>query len=78
VLAGTIRVENHDSKKYTVELDCSGNHKSFTIDSSTTASYTFDSTEKSCKITGGDVKFSASKLVDGQHWKIDNGKATPN
>ena len=77
-LAGTIRVENSDSKNHKVEIKCSGSSKSFEIKASTTTSYTFDSMATSCEITGGSVTFTTSKLEDGQKWKIKDGKATPN
>ena len=77
-LAGTIRVENSDSKDHKVEIKCSGSSKSFEIKASTTTSYTFDSMATSCEITGGTVKFTTSKLEDGQKWKIKDGNATPN
>jgi hypothetical protein len=76
--AGTIRVENHDSKTYTVELKCSGSSKSFEIRASTTASYTFHSSSKECDIVGGTVEFPTKKLTDGSKWKIHNGKAKAN
>jgi len=77
-LAGTIRVYNHDSKDHTVDLKCSGSSKSITIRASTTASYTFHSTNKECDIVGGSVTFPTKTLVDGQKWKISNGKAEAN
>jgi len=77
-LAGTIRVENSDSKTHTVELSCSGSKKSLEIRASTTTSYTFHSTAKSCDITGGTLEFPTKKLEDGQKWKIKNGVAKPN
>jgi hypothetical protein len=77
-VAGTIRVENHDSKTYTVELKCSGSSKSFEIRASTTASYTFHSSSKECDIVGGTVEFPTKKLTDGSKWKINNGKAKAN
>lgn len=73
--AGTIRVYNSDSRNHTVRLKCSGSSKSITIRKSSTASYTFHSTNKSCDIVGGTVTFPTKKLVNGQHWKIKNGKA---
>jgi len=77
-LAGTIRVENGDSKNHTIELNCSGSKKSVEIRSSTTASYTFHSTSDSCEIVGGTVKFPTKKLENNQKWKIKNGEAKPN
>ncbi len=77
-LAGTIRVENHDSKTYTVELKCSGSSKSIEIRASTTTSYTFHSSAKECEIVGGNLSFPVKKLEDGQKWKINNGKAEKN
>ena len=77
-LAGTIRVYNSDSKAHKVELKCSGSSKSFEIRASTTASYTFHSTNQSCDIVGGTVKFPTSTLENGQKWKIKDGKATAN
>ncbi len=77
-LAGTIRVENHDSKSYTVKLKCSGSSKQFEIRASTTTSYTFHSSAKECDIVGGTLSFPVNKLVDGQKWKINNGKAQKN
>jgi hypothetical protein len=77
-IAGTIRVYNNDSKAHTVKLKCSGSSKSITIRASTTASYTFHSTNSSCDIVGGTVSFPTKKLVNGQKWKIKNGKAKKN
>lgn len=77
-LAGSIRVYNNDSKVHKVELKCSGSSKSFEIRASTTATYTFHSTSKECDIVGGSVKFPTKKLVDGQKWKIKDGKAVKN
>jgi len=75
-LAGTIRVDNGDSKTYKVELKCSGSSKTVEIRSSTTASYTFNSTAKECDIVGGDLSFPTKKLEDGQKWRIRNGKVS--
>jgi len=75
-IAGTIRVDNGDSKSYKVELKCSGTSKTVEIRSSTTASYTFNSTAKECDIVGGDLKFPTAKLVNGQKWRIRNGKVS--
>ncbi len=75
-LAGTIRVDNGDSKTYKVELKCSGSSKTVEIRSSTTASYTFNSTAKECDIVGGDLTFPTKKLVDGQKWRIRQGKVS--
>lgn len=74
-LAGTIRVQNQDSKEHTIELKCSGSSKSVTLKSSTTASYTFHSTSDSCDIVGGSIEFPTKKLEDDQKWTIKNGKA---
>jgi len=76
--AGTIRVYNNDSKTHTIKLKCSGSSKSVDVKGSTTASYTFHSSSKSCDIVGGTVKFPVSKLEDGQKWKFKNGKAQKN
>jgi hypothetical protein len=76
--AGTIRVYNNDSKDHTVELKCSGSSKSITIRKSTTASYTFHSTNNSCDIVGGSVTFPTKKLENGQKWKIKDDKAVAN
>lgn len=76
--AGTIRVYNNDSKTHTVKLKCSGSSKSFDIRASSTASYTFHSSAKSCDIVGGTVKWPVKKLENGQKWKIKNGQAKPN
>ncbi len=76
--AGTIRVENSDSKAHKVELKCSGSSSSFEVRASTTASYTFNSMAKECEITGGSIKFPTTKLVDGQAWKIKDGAAKAN
>ena len=77
-VAGTIRVYNSDSKTHKVELKCSGSSKSIEIRGSTTASYTFHSTNQSCDIVGGTVTFPTSTLENGQKWKIKDGKATAN
>lgn len=77
-LAGTIRVYNSDSKVHTVELKCSGSSKKIEIRASTTASYTFHSSNNDCDIVGGTVKFPTKKLENGQKWKIKNGTATAN
>ena len=77
-LAGSIRVYNNDSKVHTVKLKCSGSSKSIEIRGSTTATYTFHSTNKECDIVGGTVSFPTKKLVDGQKWKIKDGKAKKN
>lgn len=77
-IAGTIRVENSDSKSYTIELKCSGSGKTLTIDPSKTTSYTFDSMATSCDIVGGNLKFPTKKLEDGQKWKIHDGEAKAN
>ena len=76
--AGSIRVENHDSGEYVVELKCSGSSAKIEIRGSATATYTFHSTSSSCDIVGGSVKFPVSKLEDGQKWKIKDGAAKPN
>lgn len=76
--AGTIRVYNNDSKTHTIKLKCSGSSKSIDIKGSTTASYTFHSSSKSCDIVGGTVKFPTKKLEDGQKWKFKNGTAKKN
>lgn len=77
-IAGSIRVYNSDSRSHTVKLKCSGSSKSITIRASTTATYTFHSTNNSCDIVGGTVSFPTKKLVNGQKWKIKNGKAKKN
>ena len=76
--AGSIRVENSDSKEHTIELKCSGSSKTVKVRGSTTATYTFHSTSKSCDIVGGSVKFPTKKLEDGQKWKFKNGEAKKN
>ncbi len=76
--AGTIRVENSDSKAHKVEIKCSGSSSSFEVRASTTTSYTFSSTAKECDIVGGTIKFPTAKLVDGQAWKIKDGEAKSN
>lgn len=76
--AGTIRVYNNDSKTHKVELKCSGSSKTIEIRASTTASYTFHSSNNSCDIVGGTVKFPVKKLENGQKWKIKDGKAKKN
>ena len=73
--AGSIRVQNGDSKNHTVELKCNGSKKKIEIRSSTTTTYTFHSTASSCEIIGGSVKFPTSKMETGQKWKIRNGQA---
>ncbi|MDX2094039.1 MAG: hypothetical protein SFX73_39780 [Kofleriaceae bacterium] len=77
-IAGTIRVENSDSKEHTIVVDCSGSKKTIEIKASTTTSYTFHSSDKSCKIAGGSVSFPTGTLEDGQKWKIKDGAAKPN
>ena len=76
-LAGSIRVQNQDSKEHTVELKCSGSSKSVTMKASTTSTYTFHSTSSSCDIVGGSVSFPTDKLENGQKWTIKNGTAKP-
>ncbi len=76
--AGSIRVYNNDSKTHKVELKCSGSSKSIEIKGSTTATYTFHSSNKECDITGGSVKWPVAKLTDGGKWKIKDDKAKPN
>lgn len=76
--AGSIRVENSDSKNHTIELKCSGSSKTVEIRSSTTSTYTFHSTSRDCDIVGGSIAFPTKKLVDGQKWKIKDGKASTN
>lgn len=76
--AGSIRVENSDSKTHKVELKCSGSSKTVEIKGSTTSTYTFHSTSKECDIVGGSISFPTGKLVDGQKWKIKDGNAKPN
>lgn len=75
-LAGTIRVQNSDSKEHTIELKCAGSSKTVKLSASTTASYTFHSTNNSCDIVGGTITFPTKKLENGQQWKIKDGKAT--
>ena len=76
--AGSIRVYNNDSKTHKVELKCSGSSKSFEIRGSTTATYTFHSTNKECDIVGGTVKWPTKTLKDGTKWKIKDGEAKAN
>ncbi len=76
--AGSIRVYNNDSKAHRVELKCSGSSKSFEIRASTTATYTFHSSSKSCDIVGGSITWPTNKMEDGKAWKIKDGKAKPN
>ncbi len=76
--AGSIRVYNNDSKTHTIELKCSGSSKTVEIRGSTTATYTFHSTSKSCDIVGGTVTFPTKTLEDGQSWKFKDGKAIKN
>ncbi len=76
--AGSIRVYNNDSRDHTVRLKCSGSSKSFTIRKSSTATYTFHSTNSSCDIVGGTVSWPSSKLKNGEKYKIKNGKAKRN
>ncbi|MBK9033535.1 MAG: hypothetical protein IPL61_20100 [Myxococcales bacterium] len=76
--AGSIRVYNNDSKTHTIELKCSGSSKSVEVRASTTATYTFHSTSKSCDIVGGTVTFPTKTLEDGQSWKFKDGKASKN
>lgn len=77
-VAGSIRVYNSDSKDHKVKLECSGSDKTIEIRGSTTATYTFHSTNDECDIVGGTVKFPTKKLKDGQKWKIDDGEAEKN
>lgn len=74
-LAGSIRVDNGDSKTHTIELNCSGSKKVVEIKGSTTTTYTFHSTASSCEITGGSITFPTKKLENGQKWQIRSGKA---
>ena len=76
--AGSIRVYNNDSKTHTVELKCSGSSKKFEIRASTTATYTFHSSSKSCDIVGGTVKWPGRTMEDGTKWKIKDGEAKAN
>ncbi len=76
--AGSIRVYNNDSKAHKIELKCNGSSKTITVRRSSTATYTFHSTAKECKITGGSVDFPTKTLKDGGKWKFKNGKATKN
>ncbi|MCO4769420.1 MAG: hypothetical protein KDA24_05270 [Deltaproteobacteria bacterium] len=76
-LAGTIRVQNGDSKTHTIELKCSGSSKKVEIKASTTASYTFHSTSDSCDIVGGSIEFPTKELEDGQKWTIKGDEAKP-
>ena len=76
--AGSIRVYNSDSKTHTIELKCSGSSKSVEVRASTTATYTFHSTSKSCDIVGGTITFPTTTLEDGQSWKFKDGKAIKN
>ncbi len=76
-LAGTIRVQNGDSTTHRIELKCAGSSKSVSLRGSTTASYTFHSSNKECDIVGGSIAFPTKKLVNGQKWKIKKGKAVP-
>ncbi len=76
--AGSIRVENGDSRDHTIELKCSGSSKTVEVRASTTATYTFHSTSNSCDIVGGSVAFPTAKLENNQHWKFKDGKARPN
>lgn len=78
VYAGSIRVYNSDSKTHTIKLKCSGSSKTVEVRGSTTATYTFHSTNSECKIVGGSVDFPTSTLKNGQKWKFKNGKAVPN
>ncbi|MCA9516871.1 MAG: hypothetical protein KC635_18140 [Myxococcales bacterium] len=73
--AGSVRIENGDSKAHTIQLKCSGSAKSVEVRASTTATYTFHSTSKSCDIVGGTIAFPTSKLEDGQRWQVKGGKA---
>lgn len=76
--AGSIRVENSDSKSHTIKLKCSGSDKTVEIDSSKTSTYTFHSTSNECEIVGGSISFPTKKLLNGQKWKIKDGKASAN
>ena len=76
--AGSIRVENGDSKVHKIELKCSGSSKTVEVRASTTATYTFHSSSKECDIAGGSIKFPVSKLQDGQKWKIKDCTAKAN
>lgn len=76
--AGSIRVYNNDSKVHTVELKCSGSSKTFEIRASTTATYTFHSSSKTCDIVGGTIKWPTRVMEDGKKWKIKNGEAKTN
>ncbi|MBK9071396.1 MAG: hypothetical protein IPL79_10395 [Myxococcales bacterium] len=77
-LAGSIRIENGDSKAYTIKLNCSGSKSSFEVRASTTATYTFHSTHTSCKLDGGDVAFPNAELKDGEKYKIKDATAKAN
>ena len=77
-LAGSIQVENSDSKAYEVKLNCSGSTKTIKIDASTSARVTFHSTHTSCKIEGGDVKFPRGEMKDNEKYKIKDGVAKDN
>ncbi|MEZ4366338.1 MAG: hypothetical protein R2939_08615 [Kofleriaceae bacterium] len=74
-VAGSIRVQNGDSKVHTIELKCSGSSKTVELKASTTSTYTFHSTHKSCDIVGGTITFPVKVLEDGQAWTIKDGKA---
>lgn len=73
--AGSIRVDNGDSKTHTIELKCNGSKKVVEIKGSTTTTYTFHSTATSCEITGGSIAFPTKTLENGQKWAIRSGKA---
>ncbi len=76
--AGSIRVYNNDSKNHTIELKCSGSSKTVEVKRSSTATYTFHSSARSCDIVGGTVKFPVKVLKDGTKWKFKNGEAKKN
>ena len=73
--AGTIRVESDNT--YSIDLKCSGSSKTVEIRRGTTT-VTFHSTNSSCDIVGGDVKWPVKKLENGGKWKIKSGKAQKN
>jgi hypothetical protein len=78
VIAGSVRIYNNDSSTHRIELKCSGSSKTVEVNSSSTSTYTFHSTNESCDIVGGSISFPTDKLRNGQAWKIKQGSAKKN
>jgi len=75
---GNVRIENSDSKTYTISIKVSGSSSTISIAGSTTATYSWSGGSHDATVTGGGVDFPSDTIKDGGRYKISGGRAVSN